>query len=145
MSQKNMNVLVVYNFAPMRKILKIILERLGFHNIEEANDGENAYSKLQDNNCCKLVITDTRIPNLDGIGLLKKIRNNNNLRGVPVMMLIDKSEEDMLLDALFEMEHEYIRGVSYIIKPFNTKILKDKLDEILVYQVKNGISEHVCQ
>lgn len=132
MSQTNSKLLVVDDFAPKRKIMRTILESLGFKDIEEANDGEKAYSKLLDKNYCKLVITDTKMPNLDGIGLLKKIRDNQDLRTLPVMILIDESEEDMLIDALFEMKHPYMEGVNnYLIKPFNTKTLKEKLYEIL--------------
>jgi response regulator of citrate/malate metabolism len=46
-----------------------------------------------------------------------------------------------LMDALVEMEHPYMEGVNnYLIKPFNSKTLKEKLEEILSYKAKHGSS-----
>jgi two-component system chemotaxis response regulator CheY len=125
-------ILVVDDFAPKRKIMRSILEKIGFNQIEEAQDGINAYSKLQHlNAACGLVITDCKMPNLDGIGLLKKIRNDKKLWDLPIMMIIDEVEEDKVIDAIFDLKCPYVEGVNnYLIKPINSKALKGKIDEI---------------
>lgn len=139
-------ILVVDDFAPKRKIMKSILEKIGFNQIEEAHDGMNAYNKLQKLYIsCSLVITDCKMPNLDGIGLLKKVRYDMKLWDLPIMMIIDESEEDKVIDAIFDLRCPYIQGVNnYLIKPVNSITLKEKLDEIFGNHTgKKGIRKAV--
>ena len=140
MSNRNFKVLVVDDFGPKRKIMKTILERIGFNNIEEANDGIKALTKLKNGNNYNLVITDTKMPNLDGFGLLKELRCDANFNDTPIMLLIDETEEDKLLDELFSLEYPFAEGINnYLIKPVDTESLKIKLDEILAFKSKESI------
>ena len=73
-----------------RKILKINFDIL------EAEDGEIAWSALQDNSHITLVMSDLSMPNLDGLGLLKKIRcsENTDLKGLPVIIVTGAEDDD---------------------------------------------------
>jgi len=73
-----------------RKILKNDFE------IMEAKDGEVAWDTLQDNSHITLVMSDLSMPNLDGLGLLKKIRESSQpeLKELPVIIVTGAEDDD---------------------------------------------------
>lgn len=124
MPDYKMKILVVDDFATMRRIVKNILKQIGFENIEEAEDGEQAFNKLKGGGF-KFVVSDWNMPNLDGLGLLKKIRSDPDLKALPVLMVTAESEKDKVVEAIKA-------GVSnYVVKPFTAEVLKEKMDKIL--------------
>lgn len=72
------------------------------------------------------VVTDWNMPNMDGITLLRTIRETAKLRHLPVLLVTAEATRDMILTAA----HAGADG--YIVKPFNTHTLKTKLDQIFV-------------
>ena len=70
-----MRVLVVDDFATMRKIVRNILKQIGFEDITEAEDG-NAALRVLKNEKIGLVVTDWNMPNMSGLELLQEIRRN---------------------------------------------------------------------
>ncbi len=124
MPDYKMKILVVDDFATMRRIVKNILKQIGFENIEEAEDGEHAYTKLKSGSF-RFVVTDWNMPNLDGLGLLKKIRSDSELKNLPVLMVTAEAEKEKVVEAIKA-------GVSnYVVKPFTAEVLKEKMDKIL--------------
>ncbi len=124
MPDYKMKILVVDDFATMRRIIRNILKQIGFENIEEAEDGEQAYAKLKNGNF-KFVVTDWNMPNLDGLGLLKKVRSDPELKNLPILMVTAEAEKEKVIEAIKA-------GVNnYIVKPFTAEILKEKMDKIL--------------
>lgn len=118
-----MKFLVVDDFSTMRRIVKNILKQLGYENIDEAEDGAQAYSKLQ-NGQYDFVISDWNMPNMDGLELLKKIRSDEKLKAMPVLMVTAEAEKDKVITAIQA-------GVSnYVVKPFTAEVLKEKMDRI---------------
>lgn len=118
-----MRFLVVDDFSTMRRIVKNILKQLGYENIEEAEDGAQAYSKLKSGNF-EFVVSDWNMPNMDGLELLKKIRSDDQLKHLPVLMVTAEAEKDKVITAIQA-------GVSnYIVKPFTAEVLKEKMDRI---------------
>jgi two-component system chemotaxis response regulator CheY len=123
MSDPKMKFLVVDDFSTMRRIVKNILKQLGYENIEEAEDGAQAYSKLQNGNF-DFVVSDWNMPNMDGLELLKKIRSDERLKAMPVLMVTAESEKDKVITAIQA-------GVNnYVVKPFTAEVLKEKMDRI---------------
>lgn len=115
--------LVVDDFSTMRRIVKNILIQLGYEKIDEAEDGVHAYSKLQ-NGEYDFVISDWNMPNMDGLELLKKIRSDDRLKAMPVLMVTAESEKEKVILAIQA-------GVSnYVVKPFTAEALKSKLELI---------------
>ncbi|MCX7913360.1 MAG: chemotaxis response regulator CheY [Thermodesulfovibrionales bacterium] len=124
MPDYKMKILVVDDFATMRRIVKNILKQIGFENIEEAEDGEQAFNKLKTGGF-KFVVSDWNMPNLDGLGLLKKVRSDPELKNIPVLMVTAEAEKEKVIEAIKA-------GVSnYIVKPFTAETLKEKMDKIL--------------
>ena len=122
MDQK-MKILVVDDFATMRRIVRNLLRQLGFENIEEAEDGKQAFSKLKEIKC-NFIISDWNMPNMTGIELLQNVRRDLELKSLPFLMVTAESEKEKVIEAIKS-------GVNnYIIKPFTAEILKEKMEKI---------------
>ena len=116
--------LVVDDFSTMRRIVKNLLQELGYQNIQEADDGKTAWPMLQTGSF-DFVITDWNMPLMPGLDLLKAIRADDRLKGLPVLMVTAEAKREQIVEAVQA-------GVSgYVVKPFTAEILKQKLDKIL--------------
>jgi len=123
MSDFKMKILVVDDFSTMRRIVKNLLKQLGYENIEEAEDGAQAYSKLK-NGGFGFVVSDWNMPNMDGLDLLKKVRSDPELKDLPILMVTAEAEKEKVITAIQA-------GVNnYIVKPFTGEVLKEKMDKI---------------
>ncbi|GBE35477.1 chemotaxis protein CheY [bacterium BMS3Bbin06] len=119
----NIKILVVDDFSTMRRIVKNVLKQLGYTNIEEAEDGADALTKLKGKRF-GFIITDWNMPNLDGLEMLKEVRADEELKGIPVMMVTAEAEKEKVVLAIKA-------GVNnYIVKPFTAETLKQKMDQI---------------
>ena len=78
MANANTKFLVVDDFSTMRRIVRNLLKELGFQNVDEAEDGVVALTKLRGNQF-DFVVSDWSMPNMAGIDLLKEIRADANL------------------------------------------------------------------
>ncbi len=124
MSDNKMKILIVDDFSTMRRIIKNLLKQLGYENIEEAEDGAQALSKLKSNDF-SFVISDWNMPNMDGLELLKNLRSDDSLKDIPVLMVTAEAEKEKVVTAIQS-------GVNnYIVKPFTQEVLKEKMDKIL--------------
>jgi two-component system chemotaxis response regulator CheY len=118
-----MKVLVVDDFSTMRRIVKNLLKQIGLTSLEEAEDGEDAYAKLKDGGF-GFVVSDWNMPNLDGLGLLKKVREDAELKELPILMVTAEAEKEKVITAIQA-------GVNnYVVKPFTGELLKEKIDKI---------------
>ncbi len=115
-----MPILVVDDFATMRKIVRNNLQGLGFTNIVEAEDGNVALKRLQDGDI-GFIISDWNMPNMMGIDLLKAVRADEKLKHTPFLMVTAESQKENVLQAVQA-------GVSnYVVKPFTAEVLEEKL------------------
>jgi len=116
--------LVVDDFSTMRRIVKNLLQELGYANVQEADDGSTALPMLKSGNF-DFVITDWNMPQLPGLELLKAVRADPNLKHLPVLMVTAEAKREQIVEAAQA-------GVSgYVIKPFTAQILGEKLAKIL--------------
>ena len=116
-------ILIVDDFVTMRRIVKNLLKQLGYENITEAEDGEQAYAKLKGGGF-KFVVSDWNMPNLDGLGLVQKVRSDPELKTMPFLMVTAEAEKEKVIEAIKA-------GVSnYIVKPFTAETLKEKMNKI---------------
>ncbi len=122
----NMRVLVIDDFATMRKIEKNILGQLGIKNVDEADDGSTALPKLKANQY-DVVLLDWNMPNMTGLELLKAMRAEDSLKSVPVIMVTAEALKDNVVAAAQA-------GVNdYVVKPFNAATLEEKLRKVLIF------------
>ena len=118
-----MKVLVVDDFATMRRIVKNILKQIGFTNILEAEDGKSALKMLQ-NDKFDLIMCDWNMPEMPGIELLGKVRADEQLKGIPFVMVTAEAQKENIIEAVKA-------GVnSYIVKPFTAEIVEQKLKKL---------------
>lgn len=120
---KDIPILVVDDFSTMRRIVKTALGTLGFRNITEAVDGQNALEKLQVAEF-QLIISDWNMPNMMGIDLLKAVRADEKMKAIPFLMVTAEARKENIIEAAKS-------GVSnYIVKPFTSDQLQQKLEGI---------------
>lgn len=120
----NMKVLVVDDFATMRRIVRNAVKQIGFTKIIEAEDGNDALRELKREEV-GLVLCDWNMPNMDGLDLLKAVRGDESLKGIPFIMVTAEGQKDNILEAIKA-------GVSsYIMKPFTPKTREEKIKKAL--------------
>jgi two-component system chemotaxis response regulator CheY len=120
----NLKILVVDDFATMRRIIRNLLQDLGFSNVSEADDGKTAWPMLQAGQF-DLLVTDWNMPGMPGLDLLKAVRADARLAKLPVLMLTAEAKREQIVEAA----QAGVNG--YVIKPFTAETLKAKLDKIL--------------
>ncbi len=120
---KNMKILIVDDFSTMRRIIKNLLRDLGYNNTQEADDGKTGLPMLQTGNF-DFLITDWNMPGMTGIDLLKAVRADEKLAGLPVLMVTAEAKKDQIVEAA----QAGVNG--YIVKPFTAQTLKEKIDKI---------------
>lgn len=116
-----MKVLVVDDYSTMRRIIRGLLTQLGYTDIDEAADGAEALQKLREAHY-GLVISDWNMEPMNGYDLLTKVREDDELRTTPFIMVAAESIAEHFAAAKKA-------GVdNFIAKPFNAATLKSKID-----------------
>ncbi len=130
-----MKILVVDDFSTMRRIVRNLLVELGFSGplIQEADDGESALVMLK-SQPFDMVVTDWNMPNMTGIELLRAIRAEASLKGLPVLMVTAENNRDQIIAAA----QAGVNG--YIVKPFTAATLQEKLTKIFERLAAAGAS-----
>jgi len=120
---KNIRILIVDDFSTMRRIVKNLLNDLGFFNTAEADDGNSALAELR-KAPFDLIVTDWNMPGMPGIELLKQVRADAALAKIPVLMVTAEAKREQIIEAA----QAGVNG--YVIKPFTATTLSDKLGKI---------------
>lgn len=119
----SMKVLVVDDFATMRRIVKGVLKQLGFTDIIEAEDGSLALDELKKEKI-GLIVSDWNMPNMTGLDLLKAVRGDDSLKSIPFIMVTAEGQKENVVEAVKS-------GVSnYIVKPFTPETFNEKLQKV---------------
>jgi two-component system chemotaxis response regulator CheY len=119
----SMKVLVVDDMVTMRRIVKNIMKQLGFGNVDEAENGQEALQKLRADTF-GFVVSDWNMPVMTGIEMLRAIRADEKLKSIPVLMVTAEAQQSNLIEAVQA-------GVSnYIVKPFTAETMQEKIAKI---------------
>ena len=119
----NMKILVVDDMSTMRRIVKNILKQLGFNNLEEAENGQEALTKLKADTY-GFVVSDWNMPVMMGIDMLRAIRADEKLKKIPVLIVTAEAQKENLMEAVQA-------GVSnYVVKPFTAETMQEKINKI---------------
>jgi two-component system chemotaxis response regulator CheY len=123
MVEKNIKILVVDDFATMRKVVRNLLKQVGYEDIVEAEDGVMALRALKSQKI-DVIISDWNMPNMSGLELLKAVRGDAELAKTPFLMVTAEALQDNVVAAVKA-------GVSdYIVKPFTAEVLNEKIMKI---------------
>ncbi|HWA22948.1 MAG TPA: response regulator [Caulobacterales bacterium] len=117
-------ILVVDDHATIVRILKNLLKQIGFTNVEEAQDGGLALTRMREKPF-GLVISDWYMEPMSGLELVREMRKDEMLKETPFIMVSAESKGDKVMVAKGA-------GVdNYIVKPFNAVTLKSKIAAVL--------------
>lgn len=117
-----MKILLVDDSRTIRNIQKNVLSQLGHTDILEAADGVEAL-KVMKETMPELVLIDWNMPNMDGITLVRKIRETD--KALPLMMVTTEAEKSRVIEAIQA-------GVNnYVVKPFTAETLSEKINSTL--------------
>lgn len=120
---QNAKILIVDDMQTMRRLLKSALNDLGYNNVVDADGGQSALQLLESGDF-SLLITDWNMPGMEGIDLLKAVRADDRLKGLPVLMVTAEAKKEQILEAA----EAGVNG--YVVKPFQPAQLKEKLDRV---------------
>jgi two-component system chemotaxis response regulator CheY len=119
----SMKIMVVDDMSTMRRIVKNLLKQLGFANVDEAENGQEALIKLRADKF-GFVVSDWNMPVMSGIELLRAIRADEALKAIPVLMVTAEAQKENIIEAVQA-------GVSnYVVKPFTAEALQEKIGKI---------------
>lgn len=118
-------ILVVDNEAKMRRILELSLKSMG-HDVAQAADGQEALAMLETGSF-DLVLTDLRMPRLDGIGLLTALRDADN--DIPVIVMTAYGTIETAVAAM------KVGAADYVIRPFEMETIEMAVTRALTMQV----------
>lgn len=122
--EKNINFLVVDDFATMRKVLRNLLKQSGYENVVEAEDGAAALQIIKTQKI-DFIISDWHMPNMTGFDLLKCVRADKEVSATPFLMVTAETLPDNIISAI------KAGASSYIVKPFTAEVLSEKIAKIM--------------
>jgi two-component system chemotaxis response regulator CheY len=131
MADPKMKFLVVDDFSTMRRIVRNLLKELGYSNVDEAEDGAMALTKLK-NEQFDFVISDWNMPVMNGLDMLKSIRADAALAKLPVLMVTAEAKKENIIAAA------QAGANGYVVKPFTAATLDEKLAKIFEKLEKVG-------
>ncbi|MBC7499966.1 MAG: chemotaxis response regulator CheY [Herminiimonas sp.] len=131
MAGPNTKFLVVDDFSTMRRIVRNLLKELGYTNVDEAEDGSMALSKLRSEHF-DFVISDWNMPVMDGLTMLQTIRADPALAKLPVLMVTAEAKKENIIAAA------QAGASGYVVKPFTAATLDEKLAKIFEKLEKIG-------
>lgn len=114
---------MVDDFNTMRRIVKNILKQLGFENVGEAENGQEALNLMKKEKF-DFVVTDWNMPVMNGLDLLKAIKADAALKDIPVMMVTAEAQQQNIVVAV------KAGASNYIVKPFTSEVLEEKISKI---------------
>ena len=123
-----MRILLIDDSKTMRNIQKSVLKQLGYTDLEEACDGQDALNKISAFNP-DLCLVDWNMPVMDGLTFVKTFRQDD--KTTPLIMVTTEAEKSRVIEAIKA-------GVNnYVVKPFTPDLLSERISETLA---KCGVS-----
>ncbi len=117
-----MKIMLVDDSKTMRNIQRSVLAQLGYTEIEEACDGQDALSKVGAF-APELLLVDWNMPNMDGLTFVKMFRQQD--KTTPIIMVTTEAEKARVIEAIKA-------GVNnYVVKPFTPDLLSQRINETL--------------
>ena len=127
MLEKSYRILVLDDSDLIRVMLGSTLFDLGFKEVDFGEDGAIGFNMLveafEEGKPYDLVFTDWSMPNMTGIELLKKCRQNPDFKKIPIVIITAESDSSQVVQAL------RLGATEFIVKPFSQEALKKKLEK----------------
>lgn len=120
----SMKILIVDDSITIRRIITNALKTIGFPETVEAVDGKDALEKLSGGDV-DFIITDWNMPEMNGLDFIREVRANPLYSSLPILMITTHASEQDVIEALKAKVN------SYIVKPFTSQELKEKIEGVL--------------
>ena len=120
----DLKILIVDDSPTMRRILINTVQKAGYTEVKDAEDGKDALAKLMAGEY-DLLMTDWNMPNMNGLELIEAVREDNKMKDLPILMVTTRNIKDDIVNAIKAGAN------GYIVKPFDTRTLNNKIDEII--------------
>jgi two-component system, chemotaxis family, chemotaxis protein CheY len=117
-------IMIVDDSASLRQVVGIALKGAGY-DVLEGCDGRDALGKLRGQKV-HLIISDLNMPNLDGIGFLKAVKETPNYKFTPVLMLTTESQEEK------KREGQAAGARAWMVKPFRPEQLLAAVQKLVL-------------
>ncbi len=118
-----MKILVVDDFATMRKVVRNMLRQLGCDNVSEAENGEEGFRKAQTDDF-GLIVSDWNMPVMSGLEFLKAVRAEEKTKTTPFLMVTAEALKENIIQAI------QAGASNYIVKPFTPQVFEEKINAI---------------
>jgi len=119
-----MKFLVVDDSPTMRRIVTNALREIGYEDVEEAGDGEEALKALNADSF-DFLVTDWNMPNMNGLELTQTVRQHDTYHEMPILMVTTRGMKEDVVAAM------QAKVNNYVVKPFTPEVLREKIDMIL--------------
>ena len=117
-----MRAMIVDDSRAQRMLLKRAVVPLGF-DVIEAEDGEDALTKLDADNPVDVMLVDWNMPVMDGLALVRKVRAARAFADVFIMMVTSESDPKKMARALM------VGADDYLVKPVDGEMIRSKLEQ----------------
>jgi len=119
--------MIVDDSSTMRKIIKRVLRQaeIAVENILEAGNGVEALEQLVANPDVGLILSDVNMPEMNGIDLVKKVREGHDKTVLPIIMVTTEGGEAMVETAINSGAN------GYVTKPFTPDSIRNALDPFI--------------
>lgn len=124
-----LKILIVDDSPMVRMLLKNVLNTMGYKYILEAENGLDAWQKLQNSKAVggavNIVFCDANMPVMDGMQFLQQCRQSTEFKALPVVMVTGNNEAEQIKVAISK------GATNYIVKPFTADVIESKLKAII--------------
>ena len=117
------SILAVDDSASMRQMVSFTLKGAGYHVIEAA-DGQEAYEKAMAQRV-DLVLTDKNMPRMDGVTLVKNLRELPTYTTTPILILTTESSDEM------KSRGRAAGATGWLVKPFDPSKLLEVIRKVI--------------
>jgi len=119
-------IMVVDDSASIRQVMNLTLKKAGY-DVIEACDGLDAIGKLDcSSQRVNLIVCDVNMPNMDGISFLKSLKEKQNHRFTPVIMLTTESQESK------KQEGKAAGAKAWVVKPFKPEQMLEAVSKLIL-------------
>lgn len=120
------NILIVDDSNPMRAVIKKVIKASGFNigEFHEAGSGKEALRVL-DEQWLDLVVSDYNMPEMNGLEMLKEMKQNEMWKDIPVIMVTTEGSHERIVEFMDTGASAYIK------KPFTPEQIRTQLNQLL--------------
>lgn len=126
MEQNDKKVLIIEDDSSLLKSLADNLAGEGYQ-IIEATDGADGFEKITKSNP-DIILLDLVLPKMDGITIIKKVNESDQLRKIPIIILTNLDESEQVASAMEAGVYEYLQKTDWHIEDVVKKV-KEKLEK----------------